>query len=354
MVEIDGSEKSGSGTIVRDAISLSVLTYQEIHLRNIRAKREKPGLRPQHLKGVEACSQVCQGKIEGAKVGSRETRFIPGRKIRGGKFNWDIGTAGSTSMLASAVLPLALFAQKPSTYKITGGLFQDFAPSLFQLKYVLFPILKKMGINADLEIIQPGYVPRGGGVIKIRVSPLKDKLKPLTLLEQGKITEIKGIALSSHLRKRKVSNRMAEQCQKILKREGYNPKIEIAYDTKDSPVYQKTSIQAGASLAIWVKTNTGCLISSDMAGKLRRTAEFIGKQVAKNLIDDLETRATVDRHLADQLIPFCALAEGCSEYLIPQMTEHIETRLWLVEKMLGAKADVRNNLIRIEGVGFWR
>ncbi|HHJ00744.1 MAG TPA: RNA 3'-phosphate cyclase, partial [Candidatus Aerophobetes bacterium] len=58
--------------------------------------------------------------------------------------------------------------------------------------------------------------------------------------------------------------------------------------------------------------------------------------------------------LADQLIPFCALAEGLSQYLIPRMTEHVETRLWLVEKMLGARTEVKGNLIRIKGIGFWR
>jgi len=354
MVEIDGSEKSGSGTIVRDAVSLSVLTGQEIHLKNIRAKRDKPGLRPQHLKGVEACSQICQGELEGAEVGSREIIFRPGEIVKGGSFNWDIGTAGSTTMLASTVLPLAIFAKGTSIYKIAGGLFQDFAPSAYHLKYVLFPILRKMGIELDLEIIQPGYVPQGKGVIEIKVRPQKEKIRPFIALQQGKVTEIKGIALSSLLRERKVSERMAQECQKELKQKGYSAKIEIAYDTEDNPVYQKTSIQAGASLAIWARTGTGCLIGSDMAGALGRRAEFIGRQVARNLIEDLETEATVDRHLADQLIPFCALAGGISEYLIPHMTEHVETRLWLVEKMLGAKTEVKNNHILITGVGYLR
>jgi RNA 3'-terminal phosphate cyclase (ATP) len=222
------------------------------------------------------------------------------------------------------------------------------------LKYVLFPILRKMGIDVDLEIIRPGYVPKGGGIIEIKVSPQKEKLKPIVMIEQGKMSEIRGIALSSLLKERRVSERMAKECQKKLRTKGYNAKIEILYDTKDNPVYQKVSIQAGASLAIWAETSAECLIGSDMAGKLRRSAEFIGREVAKNLIEDLESGATVDRHLADQLIPFCALAKGESEYLIPQMMEHIETRLWLIGKMLGAKTEVKNKLIRIKGVGFWR
>jgi len=351
MIKIDGSQKSGSGTIVRDAVSFSVLTGKEIHLINIRAKRKKPGLRPQHLKGVEACRQICQGKLEGVKIGSREIRFRPGGKINGGKFDWDIGTAGSTTMLAFTVLPLALFAPKPSTYEITGGLFQDFAPSAFHLKYVLFPILRKMGVDVDLKIIRPGYVPKGGGMIEIKVSPQKEKIRPIVMPEQGKISQIRGIALSSLLKERRVSERMAKECQRKLRTKEHKAKIEILYDSEDSPVYQKVSVQAGASLAIWVESSTGCLIGSDMAGKLGRSAEFIGREVAKNLIEDLESGATVDRHLADQLIPFCALAEGQSEYLIPRMTEHIETRLWLVEKILGAKTEVKNNLIRIKGIG---
>ena len=354
MIEIDGAQKSGSGTIVRDAVSLSVLVGQELHVTNIRAKRDKPGLRPQHLRGVEACSQICQGKLEGAKVGSREIRFRPGEKISGGDFNFDIGTAGSTTMLASILLPLSLFAKRASAYTITGGLFQDFAPSAYHLKYVLFPVLRKMGVDAGLQIIQPGYVPSGKGVTGIRVEPQRGRLRPIVLLEQGNIREIRGIALSSLLEGRKVSERMAKECQKRLKAKRYDARIEIVYDGKAGPAFQKVSIQAGAALAIWAETNTGCLIGSDMAGEPRRTAEFIGKQVARKLIEDLETGATVDRHLADQLIPFCALADGVSEYLIPRMTEHVETRLWLVERILGAKTEVRNNCLRVKGIGYLR
>ena len=354
MIEIDGAQKSGSGTIVRDAVSLSVLVGQELHVTNIRAKRDKPGLRPQHLRGVEACSQICQGKLEGAKVGSREIRFRPGEKISGGDFNFDIGTAGSTTMLASILLPLSLFAKRASAYTITGGLFQDFAPSAYHLKYVLFPVLRKMGVDAGLQIIQPGYVPSGKGVTVIRVELQRGRLRPIVLLEQGNIREIRGIALSSLLEGRKVSERMAKECQKRLKAKRYDARIEIVYDGKAGPAFQKVSIQAGAALAIWAETNTGCLIGSDMAGEPRRTAEFIGKQVARKLIEDLETGATVDRHLADQLIPFCALADGVSEYLIPRMTEHVETRLWLVERILGAKTEVNDNHLIIKGAGYRR
>jgi len=131
MIHIDGSQKSGSGTIVRFAMGLATLLGEEIHLINIRAKREKPGLRPQHLKSIQALQQICQGTLSGDEIGSSEIRFKPGSEIKGGHFQWDIGTAGSTTLLAMTLLPPACFAKKSIQFQISGGLFQDFAPWLY-------------------------------------------------------------------------------------------------------------------------------------------------------------------------------------------------------------------------------
>lgn len=216
MIKIDGSQKSGSGTILRDSIPFSVLKGDGLHMTNVRAKRSKPGLRPQHLKAAEACAEICGGRLEGASVGSTDIVFTPGERIRGGEYNFDIGTAGSATMLAMALLPLALFADGPSVYRVTGGLFQDFAPPAFYFQHILLPILRKMGVQADLTILRPGYVPRGGGKIELRIEPLQGKLRPIRLAEQGRITAVKGIALSSLLKDRKVSERMAASCHKAL------------------------------------------------------------------------------------------------------------------------------------------
>jgi len=351
MIDIDGSKKSGSGTIVRDALMYAILMQDELHIRNIRARRQEPGLRPQHLKVLEAAAQLSGARIEGGFVGSEEIRFKPQPVIRGGNYRWDIGTAGSTVMLAHSLLPLALFAERASIYTLTGGLFQDFAPSAYHFQFALLPLLRKMGVAADAKILCPGYVPRGGGEIEVTIQPVNKNLKSLESLTPGSVSGIEGRALSSHLEDRAVSWRMARACRKELEQQGYRVALEILYDTKDKPVYEKPSLQPGASLAVWAKTDRGCLIGSDMAGARSRTSEQIGHKVASDLIEDLASGATVDRHLADQLIPFAALAKGESSYLIPRMTEHIEARLWLAETILGARTFVSGNRVTIEGVG---
>jgi RNA 3'-terminal phosphate cyclase (ATP) len=354
MIEIDGSEKSGSGTIVRDAVPFSILMGEEIRLYNIRAKRDRPGLRPQHLKAMEAAARICEGRLDGGAVASREIRFKPGAILTGGKFTWDIGTAGSTAMLVLCLTPLALFADKPSSYRVSGGLFQDFAPSLFHLKHVLLPALGRMGVEAALRIIQPGYVPRGGGQIEVEISPLRKSLKPLKLTTPGRLSELRGIALSSMLKERRVSERMAKACEKVLRDEGHQPRIEVVEDSPEKPAFDRPSLQAGAALAIWAETDAGCLLGADMAGARGRTAEFIGEQTALMLLEDLDSGATVDRHLGDQLIPFAALAEGRSIFIVPRMTDHVEARLWLVERILKGGTAVRGKVVTIDGIGYRR
>ena len=344
MIYVDGAQKSGSGTIVRFAVGLATLLGEELCLTNIRAKREKPGLRPQHLKAIQALQQICRGSLNGGEVGSKEIRFKPGREIKGGYYQWDIGTAGSTALLAMTLLPAACFSTGTIGFRISGGLFQDFAPSAYHMQHVLFSVFQKMGITAGLKIVRPGYVPRGGGVIEVTVEPVTGKIKPFRLTSQGNVTEIEGIALSSHLKQRGVSERMVKKCSEVLGSNGYNAQIEIVHDT--------LALQRGAVLAIYAKTSSGCIIGADRAGEPRRTSEDIGKYVARSLIEDLSTGATVDRYLADQLIFYAALADGVSEYRIPRLTEHVETNLWLVESMLGAKTEVNKNLVKIQGIGY--
>ncbi len=346
MWTVDGGEKSGSGTIVRAAVALSALLGEPLRIHNIRAKRDNPGLRPQHLKAVEAAAALAQAKTEGASVGSREISFFPAKKPVGGEFFWDIGTAGSTTMLALTVLPVAAFAQKPCVFRIRGGLFQDFAPSAFHTQEVLLPALRQMGIRAELRILRPGYVPKGGGEIELRVEPVEGPLSPLRREALEKPLRFWGISLASHLRERKVAERMAARCQEELAKHGIRAEFRILND--------ETSVQPGAALALFAEDHKGARLGADQAGAPGRPAEKIAEFVVRSLLEDLDSGASVDQHLADQLILYAALAEGESIYLIPAFTDHVEANLWLVETLLGARWEVQGKTLWIKGVGYAR
>jgi RNA 3'-terminal phosphate cyclase (ATP) len=321
----------------------TTLAGQDLHLTHIRARRDPPGLRPQHLTAAEAVAQVCQGTLEGGTVGSQELLFRPGRLSQGGHFQWDIGTAGSTTMLALALLPVATFAQGPQTFHLTGGLFQDFAPSAFHLQHALLPLLRHMGLHADLRIVRPGYVPRGGGSLVLTVEPVHGTLRPLLLRKRGEPLRYWGLSLASHLHQRQVSQRMATACQQVLHKQGVHAEFRLLDDT--------TAPQAGAALALFAE-GTNTLLGADRAGAPRRPAEAIGRFVARALLDDLASGATVDRYLADQLIIFAALAAGTSVLRLPQITDHVPTNLWLAETILGAHVHLEDHQLSIQGIGY--
>ncbi len=344
MIEIDGSVHSGSGTLLRYAASLATLVGRPIRMTRVRAKRQKPGLRPQHLQALRACATLSGGRLEGDRVGSQEILYAPGPELRGGEYKLDIGTAGSTTMLAFTLLPLALHAEKTCRFSLTGGLFQDFAPSAFHMQRALIPLLRRMGAEVRLEIRRPGYVPKGGGEIFLEVKPRRLPLEPLRMPDQGSLSKITGVSLSSHLEREKVSERMASRCRELLEKRGLEAEFEVL---RDSDAHQR-----GAALMLLAETDRGCLIGADRAGKPGRRSEIIAEFVVRSLLEDLDTGATVDRHLADQLILFAALADGLSTYRIPVLTDHIRSNLWLVEKILDARNRLEGMVLHVEGVAF--
>ena len=211
--------------------------------------------------------------------------------------------------------------------------------------HVLAPILGRMGATVELRLLRPGYVPQGGGIVELRVAPAPKELTPLELKERGAVSTVQGVALSSHLEERRVSERMALACEQRLTAAGLAVGIERVNDT--------LAAHAGAGLAVWTETSTGCRLGADRAGARGRSSEAIGRFVAERLLDELATEATVDRHAADQVVVFGALAQGTTTYMAPCRTKHLDGNLWLVRRF-GVDAECEGRRVTIHGLGLRR
>ena len=329
---------------MRQAVALAALTGTAIHIYNVRVKRPKPGLRRQHAQAVEAVRQLVEGTAEGASAGAGEFVFRPGKPTSNQNFSWDIGSAGSTTALALALLPVLAFGSNPVSIDLRGGLFQDFAPSFYHLEHVLLPLLQRMGVEASARMERPGYVPSGQGIWHLAARPARSTLRPLLLDMPGRVAKLWGIALSSRLKEQLVSDRMAESAKRALQVAGYHADIEVVYDN--------SALQAGAGLAIFADLSSGARIGSDRAGAPGRRSETIGKYVARQLLEDLNTGATLDRYASDQIIPLAALAAGESRFRIPRVSEHIESSAWLSREFLGADVRTDGHELIVKGIGF--
>ena len=344
MIEIDGSQKSGSGTILRLSIALAAITKNPLHITNIRQNRPKPGLKPQHLESVLTAGKLCNAKIQGATLGSRELWFTP-QEIKGGNVEALIETAGSIPMLLSATLPICLFAENPVRLHVAkGGTDTIHAPTINYLRFVFMPALKRMGVDAEITVQKYGYYPKGNGEATLSIKPNR-RLNPITLESFGKVKSIKGVSVCTFLADRQVAERQAKAAQDYLMQNGYKADIQVVND-------QSNPIQKGSSIVLWAETDTGIIFGADAIGELRKMAEAIGKEAAERLILELSAKPMVDVFLADMLIPYMALAQGKSAFMVRMISEHIESNIWLIEKMLNVKFKIEkvNSLYRIEKV----
>ena len=346
MIEIDGSVLEGGGQILRTSVALSAVTGVPVRVFNIRAKRRNPGLRAQHLNAIKAVAELVGAKVEGLKIGSSEVRFFPS-KPRAGNFRVDIGTAGSVALVLQALMPAAAFAPGTVRVVISGGTNAAMAPQIDYTINVLLPILARMGYKASIEVLRRGCYPRGGGLVRAAIKPVKC-LKPLVMVERGKVKEVKGVSWCERL-PRHVAVRQAEAARRTLTERGLenvDVKVEVG----------NTSLSPGSGVILWALTDTGAVIGADSLGEKGKRAEIVGREAAEKLMEELKGGGALDSHAGDQVIPYMALAKGKSEVAISKLTLHAQTNIYIVEKVLRIKFNVEGELnkparVEVEGVG---
>jgi RNA 3'-phosphate cyclase len=342
VIEVDGSQKSGSGTILRLAVALAAILGEPLHIYNIRQKRPQSGLRPQHLEAVLTAAKLCDAELRGAELSSTELWFKPG-KITGGRVEAEIGTAGSIPMLLMTVLPVCLFAESTIQLHVSkGGTDVSNSPSINYLRHVLLPALKRMGVDASLTVHRYGYYPKGMGEVTLTTEPCKN-LKPLRLESFGKMQAIQGASVCTFLAERRVAERQAKAADDYLREKGYAADIQVIDDMSNP-------LQKGSSIVLWAETDTGTILGADAIGELRKPSEAVGREAAEKLCTEISPEPTVDVHLADMLIPYVTFADGRSAYLARTLSDHLETNIWLAQQILGTKFNVERvkGLYRIE------
>lgn len=317
MIEIDGSE--GGGQLLRSALSLSALTTEPFHITAIRGGRSNPGLRPQHLTAVELLADVCDAEVSEVAVGAESLTFSP-EGVRPGTYTANIGTAGSVALLFDTVLPLAVVTPEPLVVAARGGTDVKWSPTAAHYRRVKLRLLRRFGLQAVVEIDRPGFYPAGGGAATLRIGPTR--LAPIVLSDRDVSADgvdVSGARVfslaSADLAEQAVADRQAEAAADGLERGGI-PTIErtVRYAEADS---------SGSAIAIrldWETTFAGF----DALGEPGKPAEDVAaKAVTDATAFVQDTTAAVDRHTADQLVLFLALAGG--RMAVPDVTDHVAT-----------------------------
>ena len=352
MIELNGNYGEGGGQIVRTALALSTITQKPFEITDIRKGRSSPGLKNQHLYCIKALEEFCSAKTGYAELGSTRLRYLPG-KIKSRTLSVDIGTAGSISLLLQSLLIPSIFADSKVRLKITGGTDVRWAMPFDYLNNIFLPQLRRYaGIEANL--LKRGYYPKGGGIVDIKIKPNVEKASGIDLMDQGSLIQVKGVSHASlDLQKAEVAERQARSAKLMLNK--LNCPIQIRAEYSDT-------LSTCSGIVLWaifskdieeISAVNPIRLGGDALGEKGRRAEDVGKEAAEKLLKEIESKAPVDSHLADNLIPFLALFGG--KINVSKITNHTLTNIYVCEQFLDNKFEVdkeKNIIINKKPKGF--
>jgi len=328
-ITIDGSIGEGGGQILRMAIAFSAILGKSVRVLNIRRNRPNPGLGVQHLKSIEALAGMVNARVEGLHPGSMEVVFTPG-EIKQGEYRVNIGTAGSITLALQCILPVAAFAPGPIMVDISGGTDVSWSPTYDYFKHITLLALEKFGFHAEASLISRGYYPAGGGRVRVYTRPAVLRGVEMMTLNDG---PVKGVSSSSRLPPH-VAERQARSAKEYLE--------ELGYEVNDIGLDIRHDLSTGSSITLFKGTMGGSAL-----GERGKPAEKVGREAASSLAEELSSGASVDSHLADQLIIYMALASGNSTISTGKITGHTASSIMIAEQMTGKKFKIKKDGVYI-------
>jgi RNA 3'-terminal phosphate cyclase (ATP) len=319
-IHIDGSFGEGGGQVLRTSLTLAAITGRRLYIDKIRASRPKPGLAKQHLTCVEAVCEVCGGKSKGAAVGSTELEFEPGY-IKAGDYRFDIGSAGSASLVVQTVLPVLFFADKQSTVSVTGWTHNAWAPPFDFVKESFLPAIAAMDFRANCRLVRYGFFPAGGGEITFEIQPKKDELS-------GEIDLCESIVnpkISARIYTSKLPIHIADKQRKLLLSSGLNFETIEHNEVADS-------ISAGNCVVICIKGENRTTVFTGF-GSRGKPSEKVINEVVSEARDFLNSGAAIDHYLADQLLIYMAMKKS-GRFITNELSKHLTTNMEVIRKFL--------------------
>jgi RNA 3'-terminal phosphate cyclase (ATP) len=326
MLTIDGAHGEGGGQIIRTSLALSLVTGKPFLVERARANRAKPGLRQQHLTAVRAAAAIGNAKVEGAAVGSTEFAFTPG-VVTPGDYTFNIGTAGSTTLVLQTVLPPLMIASAPSVLRFEGGTHNVHAPPYDFLERTFLPLVSRMGPQILIELGRYGFYPLGGGRFDVFIEPATQQ-RLLELLKRGRILAQRARALVVNL-----PASMAERELKVIKE-----KMGLSGEQLQ-PEISHNAISRGTAVMIEIQSEHLTEVFTRI-GERGVRAEVIAEQAADEALDYLRTQAPVGEHLADQLLVPLALCGG-GAFATTRVSLHTETNIEIIRKFLDVDIAVK-------------
>lgn len=303
--------------MLRTALTLSTVTGKNFMMENIRGSRKDSGLKDQHIQAVKLAKKLCDAKVDGVEFDSEKIVFKPGN-LRNEALKTDIGTAGSVNLVLDTLMPVTSQMSDDFLAEITGGTDVRWSPSSLHYKQVKMPLLEEYGFDGDYYIENTGFYPEGGGTAVLETRPYS--MSELDLVERGELEKIElFVKASDSLEESEVAEESLDAIDS-----------ELDVDVEVSKDFEYVDSVSDGVVSLLKACYEDSVVGFDVVDERGKRAEQNAFRIVTQFERFTESEACVDEFMADQLIVFLSLVGG--EVSIPELTDHVETNLSVVEK----------------------
>eukprot|EP00051_Salpingoeca_urceolata_P016461 m.218478 g.218478 ORF g.218478 m.218478 type:complete len:370 (+) comp18683_c0_seq5:254-1363(+) len=337
----------------RQRLVFSLLSQRPCRITNIRATEDEPGLKDHEVSFLRLLDKITNGTHLDINHTGTTVRFRPGI-LCGGKLNHDCGSSRAVGYFIEGLLPILPFGKKPLTLWLKGVTNHDDDPSPDVLRSVLPGMFRLFGVEAGLElkVVKRGMPPNGGGEVMLRCEPVRS-LKPVRLVDQGRIKRIRGVAYTTRVSPQ-TANRIVDSARGLL-----NKLLPDVYIYTDHYTGQESGRSPGFGLCLVAESTTGVLCTGEYVAKKGELPEDVGQRAVELLFEEISRGGCVDtQHQATCLALMVACPEDVSKVRVGKLSAFAIQHLRDLRAFFGVKfkikadPETKTTLLSCMGIGY--
>ncbi|MDH5402514.1 MAG: RNA 3'-terminal phosphate cyclase [Candidatus Heimdallarchaeota archaeon] len=323
---LDG--KMGGGSVIRVGVPLALSQKRPIKIVNVRINRPRVGLQVQHIAGLSMLSKLTGCRLNGVEIGSTDIIVEPNRSVYTNSLpKIQIPSSAAVSLVVQTLTNFVIASKNPMGFEFSGGgSHVNFSPNFDILINVNIPLFKLFGLNLSVQLLKPGFYPKGASLGKIYAKQLEHKL---VNIEKGDQQELQLISVAS------TQSQLTKVAEKQI--DGFK---SIIPDVTNQFAGYANSVSNGSSLSAIIKSNNGSIKGIARIGDDRINPFELGRRTAKATLRELNQLGGVDEQIADQLLVSLAFAPKGSSYTFENIFPHVKTNYNVISQILGQVLEI--------------
>ena len=313
-IVINGSHGEGGGALVRTAVAMSCVTQQPLQVYSVRGGLRKQGLTAEDITLIEALADSTRAEVEGAGLGATEFVFLPKTLPQPVNGMYDVSVQdkgkvpGNALVLLGSIAPVLARAGAYSEVAVRAETHNERTVCFDAFERVTVPAMRRFGLYLFPQLVDAGFGYAAKGEVVLEIEP--SALKAADFSSRGDLVAAGAVVSTGDMPER-VGVTAASALEEMANRHGLSLEIDVL---------DHSSKSKGVTVTVWAEFERG--FGSGTAALSRdQIVDETANLAFLRFMEWFGTDATVDAHVADQLLLVAAQAEGRTEMTTPMLTK---------------------------------